>query len=173
MPYKEPVFRDLDLPFGKKELNLLYRCPKAENPFNMSVMNTKPKMVQDKELREREMIETQRKEEYEKALQSDKPRPKDLTWQQYHHVPEKLLPMSTGLKDFYKGNKKFKDFDKPFLPKDKFGDETPLLVLSRQMREGEVFGKPNLNLYFKPTRARDDDIDVEFGRVQKKYKTIY
>lgn len=172
-PFKDPVFRDLELPFGKKELDLLYKCPKAENPFNMSVMNTKPKMVQDKEVQERERLEAQRQEEYEKALKSDKPRPKDLNWVKYHHVPEKLKPMATGLKDEYKPRNSKRDYSTPFLKKDTYGDDTPLLILSRQMRENEVFGKPNMHMYFKPTKARDDDLDVEFGRVSKKYKTIY
>ena len=139
----------------------------------MSTMNTKPKMVQDKELKERETISEQRKEDYEKALQGDKPRPKDLNWAKYHHVPEKLKPLASTLKDEYKPKKSKKAERDPFLPKEEYGQETPLLVMSRQMKENDVFGKPNMNLYFKPTRARDEDIDVEFGRVTKKYKTIY
>lgn len=165
-PYKDPVFRDFDLPFGKKELDLLYKCPQAENPYNLSAMNTKPKFVQNKELKEQEALEAKQKDEYEKAIQGDRPRPKDLTWTKYHHVPEKLKPMATGLKDEYKP-KKVKAVEDPFLPKDQYGDETPLLVLSRQMRENDVFGKPNLNLYFKPLKARDDDRHFEFGRVLK------
>lgn len=172
-PYKDPVFRDLDLPFGKKELNLLYKCPKAENQYNLSEHNTKPKMVQDVELKEREALEATRKEEYEKALKGDKPRPKDLTWNQFLHVPDKLKPIATGLKEQYLPKKNKVRSDKEFFEKDPYGDETALLVMSRQMRENEVFGKPNMNLYFKPTKARDEDIDVEFGRVTKKYKTIY
>ena len=139
----------------------------------MSILNTKPKMVQDKELKERRNLEAQRKEEYEKALQSDKPRPKDLKWEQFLHVPDKLKNMSTGLKDYYKPKKSKIDEEKPFLTKDQYGDETPLLVMSRQMRENEVLGKPNMSLYFKPLKARDDDIDEEFGRITKKFKTIY
>jgi len=172
-PYKDPVFRDLDLPFGKKELNLLYKCPKAENPYNLSVHNTKPKMVQDKEIKEREELKAKRKEEYEKALQSDKPRPKDLKWNQFLHVPDKLKPISTGLKDYYKPKKIKAGEKKEFLDKDPYGDETPLLAMSRQMRETEVFGKPSLKLYFKPAKATDEDLDVEFGRVSNKFKTIY
>ena len=30
-----------------------------------------------------------------------------------------------------------------------------------------------MSLYFKPTKEKDNNIDVEFGKVQKKYKTIY
>jgi hypothetical protein len=170
--FKDPVFRDFDLPFGKKELDLLYKCPLAINPNNLSTLNTKPKIVQNKELKEREALEAQQKEEYEKALQGDKPRPKDLTWTKYHHMPAKLKPMAADLTDEYRP-RKVKCVEDPFLLKDQFGDETPLLVMSRQMRENDVFGKPNLQLYFKPVKAADDDLDVEFGRITKKYKTLY
>ena len=165
---KDPVFRDDDLPFGKQEMKLLYKCPKAVNPNNMSEMNTKPVMVQDKELKELETMMSMRQEEYEKALQSDKPRPKELTWTKYHHVPEKLKPISTGLKDEYKP-KKVKKVEDPFLPKDNYGYDK----IYRPVKQEYVIGKDNMKLYFKPLKARDDDIDQEFGRVTKKYKTIY
>ena len=52
-------------------------------------------------------------------------------------------------------------------------DDTALLVLARQKKDEEIYEKPNMSLYLEPTKARDDDIYVEFGRVYKKYKTIY
>ena len=52
-------------------------------------------------------------------------------------------------------------------------DDTTLLVLARKKRDAEIYRKPNMSLYFELTKARDDDIYVEYGRVQKKYKTIY
>jgi hypothetical protein len=154
-------------------MNLLYKCPKAENQYNLSILNTKPKLVQDKEQREIERMMESRREEYEKALQGDKPRPKDLNWVKYDHVYKKLNPKETKPKDYYRPKNVKKEEETPFLTKEQFGDNTPLLIMSRQMRENDVFGKPSMNLYFKPTKARDDDIDVEFGRITKKYKTIY
>lgn len=88
----------------------------------MSEMNTKPKIVQNKELKEIETIKFQRIEEYEKALKGDKPRIKELTWTKYHHVPEKLKPMSHGFKDIY-DTKKFEKIDVPFLPKGPYGED--------------------------------------------------
>ena len=44
-------------------------------------------------------------------------------------------------------------------------DDTPLLVLARQKRDEEICGKPNMSLYLEPTKARDNDIYAEFGRV--------
>lgn len=167
-PYKEPVFRDDDLPFGKQPLNLLYKCPKAVNPNNMSEMNTKPRMVQDKELKQLEDYVHQRQEDYEKALQGNKPRIKELTWTQYHHVPHKLKPMSDGLNDEYRP-KRVKKVEDPFLAKDEYGADK----IYRPVKQDYVFGRENMSLYFKPLKARDDDIDQEFGRITKKYKTIY
>ena len=44
-------------------------------------------------------------------------------------------------------------------------DDNTLLVLARQKRDEEIYGKPNMSLYFDIAKARDDDIYVEFGRV--------
>ena len=169
-PFKDPVFRDDDLPFGKQPLDLLssYKCPRAVNPDNMSEMNVKPIMVQDKELKQLEATLHQRQEEYEKAIQGDQPRLKELTWTKYHHVPQMLKPMCTGLKDEYRP-KRVKKIEDPFLAKEEYG----LDMIPRPVKQEFVIGRDNMQLYFKPLKARDDDIDEEFGRVHKKYKTIY
>ena len=47
----------------------------------------------------------------------------------------------------------------------KIRDDNTLLVLARQKRDEEIYGKPNMSLYFDIAKARDDNIYAEFGRV--------
>ena len=54
----------------------------------------------------------------------------------------------------------------PFCTEDsRIRDDNTLLVLARQKRDEEIYGKPNMSLYFDIAKARDDDIYIEFGRV--------
>ena len=54
----------------------------------------------------------------------------------------------------------------PFCTEDsRIRDDNTLLVLARQKRDEEIYGKLNMSLYFDIAKARDDDIYVEFGRV--------
>ncbi len=77
-------------------------------------------------------------------------------------LPDKLVPISHGLKDRYlKGAKQEKS---EFLDKDEYA--SAYVRLARAMKDDAVFGKPEFDLIYKGLKPHD--IDVEFGNVKNK-----
>ncbi len=88
-------------------------------------------------------------------------------WIKYHKLPEKLIPISQGLKDRYLP--KAKPETSVFLEKDEY--TTGYERLAQTLKDDAVFGKVEFDLYCKGLKP--EDLNTEFGGLKTKpFKTL-
>lgn len=117
---KEHQFRDLELRFNQKDFVRQLKGDAAYNPHFLSEFNSRPQVIYAKERKIADAEKEQKKEDYlvnlkgaERALKPE--------FVKYHHVPEKLLPITQGMKDRYLPPSKGKQPEPTqFMPKDEY-----------------------------------------------------
>ena len=135
----------------------------AYNPHYISEFNKQPVFVQEKLRRKQEAQEQQAKDDYMRQLKGDKAF--NPEWVQYHKLPEKLVPISQGVRDKYqrRGMPKMEE-PTQFLNKEDY--ESGYQRLARTLKDDAVFGKPEFDLYFKPMKP--ENLNEEFGGLKTK-----
>ena len=120
----------------------------------MSEHDTRPKEVIEKEKLKKELEEIYQKESYAKMLIGKLPDKR--SWQQYIKIKDKLKQIGNG-----ESHSLFKR--EPYIE--------PILLLARQMRNDEIFGKEIFKLHSKPLGTTDKYL--ELGGTKKPLRTIF
>ncbi len=102
-PYVPPSnhkFRDSELPHGRSDFVLRFKCPDAYNKNGMSEHDMRPKFVLDRQKAQQDKEETMRKQEFEAQLTGKSVQAKK-DWKLYHTLPDKLTPVARDFQDKY------------------------------------------------------------------------
>ena len=130
-----------------------FKCPPPPNPLGISEHDRRPKEAMEEERRKKLQDERKLKDEYTLMLMGKIP--KEINWNPVHVDHNKYKQIGDNSPH-------------PLFKREPYLD--PMLLMSRQMRDDTVFGKPNFHRYLKPLSP--SDVNVEFGGIKKPFKVI-
>jgi hypothetical protein len=92
-PSKPHLFRDAkEIEVGMKDFMLSFKIPTMDNPHGLSVFDTRPKYISEKE---RQLAQSQ--DDMEKTMKAGKPH----DFIKYHKLPMKKMPISQKFGDIH------------------------------------------------------------------------